>query len=78
MPSIDFKNRRILIDMMTLHCHETTRNKINFMYLIIQCKNISCNKFSFFKKKQKYFDDEKDGSTVDSRIHLPCTLKYLL
>ena len=33
--------------------------KINFMYLIIQCKNISCNKFSFFKKKQKYFDDEE-------------------
>ena len=40
--------------------------KINFMYLIIQCKNISCNKFSSFNKKQKYFDDEKDGSTVIS------------
>ena len=38
--------------------------KINFMYLIIQCKNISCNKFSFFKKKRKYFDDEKDRSMV--------------
>ena len=29
------------------------------MYLIIQCKNISCNKFSFFKKKRKYFNNEK-------------------
>ena len=32
---------------------------ISCTYLIIQCKNISCNKFSFFKKKRKYFDDEK-------------------
>ena len=43
----------------TLQCHEATRDKINFMYLIIQCKNISCNKFSFFKKKRKHFDGEK-------------------
>ena len=32
--------------------------KINFMYLLIQCKNISCNKVLFSKKKRKYFDDE--------------------
>ena len=56
--STSFKNRRILIDMMTLYT--ATRQhmiKINFMYLIIQRKIISCNKFSFFKKK--YFDNKK-------------------
>ena len=41
----------------TLNCHEATRDKLNFMYLIIQRKNISCK--SFFKKERKYFDDEK-------------------
>ena len=43
----------------TLHCLEATCDKINFMYLNIQCKNISCNTFSFFKNKRKYFDNEK-------------------
>ena len=43
----------------TLHCYKATCDKINFMYLIIQCKDISCNKFSFLKEKRKYFDDEK-------------------
>ena len=47
--------------MMTLYT-ATRRHviKIDFMYLIIQCKNISCNKFLFFKKKRKYFDDKKN------------------
>ena len=35
----------------TLHCHEATRDKLNLMYLIIQYKIISCNKFSFLRKK---------------------------
>ena len=48
----------------TLHCHETTRDKINFMHLIIQCKNISCNKFSFLRKHENILTKEKDRSTV--------------
>ena len=67
IPSIGFKNCKILklIDMITL-CTAMRRHVIKLIscVFIIQCKNISCNKILFFKKKQKYFDDEKDGSTV--------------
>ena len=31
IPSIGFKNRRILRHDDTIHCHEATRDKINFM-----------------------------------------------
>ena len=63
--SIGFKNHRILIDMMTFY--SATRQhviKINFMCLIIQCKNISCNKFLFFKKKTNILTTKKYGSMV--------------
>ena len=49
----------------TLQCHKATRDKINFMYLIIQCKNISCNKFScFLRQNENILTTKKDGSTV--------------
>ena len=38
--------------------------KINFMFLIIQCKNISCNKFLFFKKNENILMTKKDRSMV--------------
>ena len=48
----------------TLHCHEATCDKINFMYLIIQCKNISCNKFVFKEKNENILTMTKDRSMV--------------
>ena len=75
IPSIGFKNRRILIDMMTLYT-ATRRHviKINFMYLIIQCKIFHVINFCFLRKNENVLKTKKDGSTVDPNF---CGLKFL-
>ena len=42
-------------------------------YIIIQCKNISCNKILFFEKNKNILTMQKDGSTVCSyRLRYVC------